>query len=67
MLQVPEGYSLNKAQEGIDLVNDSDNLWVLKSDGQSRRDDSSKTKDVRLNHMQIGALKADAKDYEEGG
>ena len=68
VLQVPEGYSLKKAQEGIDLVNDSDNLWVLKSDGNLGATIVPKTKDVRLNHMQIiGALKADAKDYEEGG
>lgn len=68
ILKVQEGYSFKKAQDGIELINESDDLWVLKSDGNLGATIVPKTKDVRLNHMEVvGALRADAKDYETGG
>jgi hypothetical protein len=68
LLQVPESKEFKKAQDGIDLVEDSDELWVLKSNGNIGDTIVPRTTDTQLNHMVIiGALKCDSKDYEKEG
>jgi hypothetical protein len=67
-LEVLESHSFKKAEDGIVFTNDSEDLLVLKSNGNLGITIVPKTKDVRLNHMEIiGALKNDGDDYETGG
>lgn len=68
MVEVPESISLKSASDGVDLVSDSDDCWVLKSNGNIGETIVPKTSDVRLNHMEIvGALETNAKEYESEG
>lgn len=68
LLELPEAAELKKAQDGIDLVEDSSDLWVLKSNGNVGATIVPRTKDLKLNHEEIiGALKHDSKDYEQTG
>lgn len=67
-LELPEAKELKRVEEGIELVEDGRDLWVLKSNGNLGSTIVPKTTDVQLNHMEIvGALKADKKDYEKSG
>jgi len=60
--------SLTKAADGISLVQQSDDLWVLKSNGNFGNTVVPRTENVALNHMQIvGALEACREQYERGG
>lgn len=67
-ISVPKNFPLKKVQDGIDLVSDSDNLWVLKSNGNLGETIVPKVQDVSLNHQEImGALEHDKANYEKGG
>lgn len=67
-LELPESMSLRRVEDGIAAVEGSDDLWVLKSNGNIGATIVPKTCDVQLNHMEIvGALKNDKKDYESEG
>lgn len=67
-LKVLEGTSLKKAADGIQLVQDSDHPWVLKSNGNFGATIVPKVKDLELNHREIvGALTENGADYEAGG
>lgn len=67
-VHIMESTSLSKADEGVALVNDSDCLWVLKSNGNLAETIVPKVADIELNHREIiGALEHDRKGYEKGG
>jgi hypothetical protein len=60
--------SLKKVRDGIAMVEDSEDLWVLKSNGNLGETVVPKGTDVELNHAQIiAALETDATNYEAGG
>lgn len=68
VLELPESVSLKKIADGISMIEDSNELWVLKSNGNIGPTIVPKTTDVQLNHMEIiGALKSNQKDYESEG
>lgn len=68
ILDIPESYSLKSAEDGVDLVEDSDDMWVLKGNGNVGETIVPKTNDTSLNHTTIiGALKCNREDYETNG
>lgn len=67
-LKILESFSLKKADDGKKIVEESDHLWVLKSNGNLGETIVPKTTSIELNHAQIlGALERDGEDYEKGG
>ncbi len=67
-LSVAEVHDFSQAKEGIDFLNETEGIWVLKGNGDAAKtivpwnDDPALAKQIL-----IDALEAHSKDYEDGG
>jgi hypothetical protein len=67
-IHLMESFQFDNIEEGITAVEESDHLWVLKSNGNIGETIIPKVEDVELNKMEIiSALKNGKADYEKEG